>query len=134
MGIEQIIGDDHHIFMIVNRTYEQSHARHMVYYKAYEHYKGPSKIMKYLKDRYNYKANQSTIYYAWYKIRNKMNEKTPSEFIKMKYGSDTVNGKGIYKLMDEYAAYQLSLHTEHPTNVKSDRLDIKNKIKELNER
>jgi len=36
--------------------------------------------------------------------------------------------------MDEYAAYQLSLHTEHPTNTKSDRLDIKNKIKELNDR
>jgi hypothetical protein len=134
MGIEQIIGDDHHIFMIVNRTYKQSHARHVVYYKAYELYGGPTKIMRYLKDRYNYKANQSTIYYAWYKIRKKMNEKTPSEFIKTYYGSDTINGKGIYKLMDEYAAYQLSLHLEHPTNEKSDRLDIKNKIKELNKR
>ena len=132
--MEQIIGDDHHIFMIVNRTYAQSHARHVVYYKAYELYGGPTKIMKYLFDRYNYKANQSTIYYAWYKIRKKMNEKTPREFIRMKYGEDAVNGKGIYRLMDEYAAYQLSLHLEHPTNEKSDRLDIKNKIKELNKR
>jgi hypothetical protein len=63
-----------------------------------------------------------------------MNEKTPSQFIKLIYGSDTVNGKGIYKLMDEYAAYQLGLHLEHPTNTKSDRLDIKNKINELNNR
>jgi hypothetical protein len=130
----EIIGDRHRVFETRSSMYEIAHVRQKVLYDIYEEYKGVAEIIKHVAHLYKFKLSQSAIYYAWYKIRNKMNEKTPSEFIKMKYGSDTVNGKGIYKLMDEYAAYQLSLHVEHPTNIKSDRLDIKNKIKELNER
>lgn len=131
---KEIIGDRHRVFETRSSRYEIAHVRHQLLYDLYEEYKGVAEIIKHVDYLYRFRLSQSAIYYAWYKIRKKMNEKTPREFIRMKYGEDAVNGKGIYKLMDEYAAYQLSLHLEHPTNEKSDRLDIKYKIKELNER
>jgi hypothetical protein len=61
-----------------------------------------------------------------------MEEMTPRMFIKKHYESDTIiNGRGIEKLMDAYAAYQLSLHIDHPTQPDRQRLDIKRKIVEL---
>ena len=108
--------------------------RHQFYYDAYELCQGPTPIQRFLKEEFNFSVNQQTIYHAWYKIKKKMEELTPREFIKKHYGDEVVNGRGIEKLMDAYAAYQLGLHVENPTNPERRRIDIGRKIKELNER
>lgn len=122
-----------HLFVERSRRNELALPRQVVYYDLMESM-GPTEAQRFLMEKYNWSVNQQTLYHAWYKVRRKMSELTPELFIKKYYGSDVVNGKGIAKLMDAYAAYQLSLHIDHPTQPDRRRLDIKRKVNELNDR
>ena len=127
MDIEEIIGGDHHLFQTKERSYSLSHPRQVIYHAAYERYKGPTAIQEYLLSTYQFSVNQSTIYYAWYKIKKKMNELTPQQF------RDKYVGLSINRIIELYAAYQLELHIDHPTQKDRKRLDIKQKVRELRE-
>lgn len=129
--MKEIIGDNGHVFDKNQRpTRQMGNIRHQIYHDAYNKYGGPTIIQKYLKETYNFSVNQSTIYYAWYKIKERNKEQTASQFIESRFGNGAyTQDKNIELLMIEYASYQLSLHVE---NEYKNRFDIKNKIVELN--
>jgi len=113
--------------MTKTRKVSIAHERQVLYHDLFERFgRSPTRMQRYLLEEYGWKVNQGTIYYSWYKVRSKMSEMSPLTFIKKNYGDNVVS---IDKMMREYAAYQLSLHTEQ---IGKTRIDIKNKIKELN--
>lgn len=132
--MNHLIQDKEHVFQHRDTRRVYTDVRHQFYHDAYELCQGPTPIQRFLKENFNFSVNQQTIYHAWYKIKKKMEELTPRMFIKKYYGDEVVNGRGIEKLMDAYAAYQLSLHVENPTNPERKRIDIGRKVKELKER
>lgn len=127
--MKEIIGDKHEAFNRHQLPKAMSAIRHQIYHDAYNKYGSATVIQKYLMETYNFKVNQSTIYYAWYKIKEKQKERTARQFIDTRFGADTYMDKNIELLMMEFACYQLSLHVD---NEYKSRFDIKNKIEELN--
>ena len=129
--MKNLIQGREHVFLHRDTKRVYTDVRHQFYYEAYELCQGPTPIQNFLMKEFNFSVNQGTIYHAWYKIKKKMEELTPRMFIKKYYGDEVVNGRGIEKLMDAYAAYQLSLHVENPTNPERRRIDIGRKVNEL---
>ena len=128
--MKEIIGDNHHVFDIHGRpTREIGDMRHRIYHDAYIKYGGPTAIQKYLMETYNFPVNQGTIYYAWYKMREKNKVLTARQFIDLKMGEDAYKDRDIERLMYEYMVYHMSLHMNLDLRY---RHDIKQKVTDTN--
>lgn len=128
--MKEIIGENGHVFDQQKRpTREMGNIRHKIYHDAYVKYGGPTIIKNYLKEHYNFNVNQATIYYAWYKMREKNKVLTARQYIDLQFGADAYKDRNIERLMYEYMAYHVGLHM---TIDLPHRHDIKQKVTDTN--